>query len=151
MGCDIHLIVQYRDAAGAWLPAQRIIRDKYDSRANTLEPWFDTRNYALFRILAGVPRVAVDRIISEARGFPADMDESINPDIGQGTNYMGFWLGDHTHSFLHLNELIAFFDTNPEMRPLARDFYTDLMPRLCALAEQHGGAENVRIVFGFDS
>jgi hypothetical protein len=146
MGCDIHLIVQYRERAnGAWLPAQRIIWDK-DYERNTLEPWFDTRNYALFRILADVRFVAVDRIISEPRGIPEDMHASV-----ERHDYMGFWLGDHDHSFLQLNELITFFDANEDMRPLAGDFYTELMPRLCALAEQHEGPENVRIVFGFDS
>lgn len=102
MGCDIHIAVQkYSKINKRWLT----LDEKLD------EP----RNYFLFHCLAGVrSESSWNNIppVSQARGFPSDVgvscDECIYLPSGRKK-----WLGDHSHSWLTISELLAYFETVP--------------------------------------
>lgn len=114
MGCDIHLAVERREG-GEW--------KRVDPKPDQYEPWlvelyeknpaglprhvtrswYSERNYSAFAILAGVRQRGAGFVpISEPRDLP--------PDISRAAQYddddMG--LGDHSHSWLTLAELLAF-------------------------------------------
>ena len=109
MGCDIHGRVQRRYSETG----------KYAD----IGPMEDDRNYKVFAMLAGVRNgfgfagVAThSRLVpvSEPRGLPADL-ELIDGDSVKLHRYndddelveYGEWLGDHSHSWLSLSEILA--------------------------------------------
>ena len=150
MGCDIHTIAQRRSADGKW------------ENIEDLNP-FDWQSYGMFGFLAGVRNYSALRPISEPRGLP---DDFVDLDGGP-------FVGDHSFSWLSVEELTAFdYDAEMEDRRtrvqvapnfwnggataepgsgemttyrefLGEEFFRDLA------ALKAGGAE--RIVFGFDS
>jgi len=148
MGCDIHSRAE-RKVNGKW----EIIRG--------LAP-FDWRSYGMFGFLAGVRNYSDVTPLSEPRGLPDDTPE-----------YEECELGDHSHSWLSIEELLGFnYDAEMEDRRVSRvmpggwvnggataepgggtmttyrsflgDGFFDELEKLKA-----AGAE--RIVFGFDS
>lgn len=148
MGCDIHSRAE-RKIGGRW----QVI--------DGLQP-FDWRSYGLFGFLANVRNYSAVPPLSEPRGLPDDA-----PATGE------YDLGDHSHSWLSLEELTAFdyeqtFEDRRVTRQIApnawsggvtgepgegeittfRDFLgSDFFADLDKLKE--AGAE--RVVFGFDS
>lgn len=101
MGCDIHWIVQTRaDNGSPWVTSRDLDADCYDGR-----------NYDLFAQLANVrngwgfagTNTGEGFVpICEPRGLPGDLalvDNHVDEDT---------WLGDHSHSWLTLSELLAY-------------------------------------------
>lgn len=113
MGCDIHMLVQKRDAGGVW----RFV----DARG------YGERNYHLFAVLAGVRNgtgfagvKAAEPIqpIAGPRGVPADFQ--INKH-GYTNRWLrdrgeGVWLGDHSHSHATLAEIQAYAWDQPHRK-----------------------------------
>jgi hypothetical protein len=155
MGCDIHIVAQKQNEAGQW-------GEITGSFSEGPSP-FDWRSYGLFGFLAGVRNYSAVPPISEPRGLPDD--------YGQDPEEP--WLGDHSHSWLSVDELAAFdYD-----RPLEdRRITVQLAPNFWSgsgLAEPGAGRMTTyreflgpgffgdlaelqrigagRIVFGFDS
>lgn len=157
MGCDIHIIAQKR-VNGVWEPV----------RGNFYEGSypFDWRSYGMFGFLAGVRNYSDVPPIALPRGLPDGVPDQDGDDDDE-------WLGDHSYSWLSVEELAAFDDDQPvEDRRVSRQlgpnvwsgagtsepgggemttyraflgdgFFSDLAEL------QRIGAE--RIVFGFDS
>lgn len=83
--------------------------DRYEA-----ERWFHDRNYDFFAILAnvrngrgfaGVPTGTGFKPIAEPRGYPADLGDL---KMLEGDDSMdGIWMGDHSHSWVTLTELLA--------------------------------------------
>ena len=148
MGCDIHTFAQKREN-GVWVDIPEV--------------GFADRNYGAFAFLAGVRNYAGITPIVSQRGLPDDFEGD------EGDR----WPGDHSFSWLSLDELLAFdYEAMMEDRRVTRRlpsgiisggetcepgqgvaqtyreflgpwFFKDLA------AMQAAGAE--RIVFGFDS
>lgn len=126
MGCDIHMMAQRREAR-RWVTAEcpRDMADPYvteevggccdaDGFWSALLPhaWWEGRNYILFSVLAGVRNgygfAGVKTTnpltpIAEPRGLPADVTVD---ECGETPDKL--WLGDHSHSWLTLREIVAY-------------------------------------------
>ena len=100
MGTDINGVFQSKDKDGQW----------HDIASNYKE----NRHYQLFAVLAnvrngygfaGVRTGEPVAIISKPRGFPKDfpMDDESHSQ----------WMGDHSHSWLTGQEMLAWFETAP--------------------------------------
>ena len=137
MGCDIHGRVQVKRWKGQekWSDFGEIPRG---------------RNYALFGNLAGVRAYYVDglKTISEPRGYPSDFtfDENDDHEIHHfsATDVpctQLYWMGDHSHSWLSLDEMLAWDGW---------DERADVWLKFLAYLKASDFVE-VRVVFGFDS
>lgn len=98
MGCDIHTIAQvFQDG-------------KWDTVADNIGD--EDRQYHSFAVLAGVRNDGWP-VISQPRGIPKDMNL-------EGADYYHYrillplnlekWLGDHSHSWLLLSEMLEFLE-----------------------------------------
>lgn len=148
MGCDIHSQAEKR-VNGKW------------ERIPAFEP-FDWRQYGMYGFLADVRNYSDVKPIAPRRGIPqdADVDEDEH------------WLGDHSFSWLSVEELASFdYDQPMEDRRVTREV-NGIMNGGCT-AEPGGGEMTTyreflgpaffadleklkklgaeRIVFGFDS
>lgn len=85
MGCDIHMQAE-RKMDGKW----QIVPGNF----------FDWRGYNVFAFLAGVRNYSAITPIAEPRGLPADAVEA--------EDYGGAHGGDHSYSWLSLDELMAY-------------------------------------------
>ena len=149
MGCDIHTQAERR-VDGKW------------TRIPDLVP-FDWRSYGMFGFLANVRNHFDVPPIAEQRGLPDDAD------YAEGSR----WLGDHSFSWLSVDELLAFnYDQTVEDRRVTREIRPGLISGGCT-SEPSGGkmttyreflgkaffddleklkaAGAERVVFGFDS
>lgn len=139
MGCDIHSHAE-RQVGGKW----EAIPD--------LRP-FDWRSYGMYGFLAGVRNYSAVTPLATPRGLPKD---AVVEDEG--------WLGDHSHSWLSVEELTAFdYDQPMEDRRVTRQITAEpgggemttyrefLGPAFFADLEKLKAAGAERIVFGFDS
>jgi hypothetical protein len=146
MGCDIHT------------KAQRLVNDRWEDIPNTTA--FDCRSYGLFGFLAGVRNYSAVTPIAEQRGLPPDMN--LDDEDRQA------YFGDHSYSWLSMDELLSFdYDIPMEDRRVTRGgdggctanpgdgtlttyreflgpWYFHELARLKELGTE-------RIVFGFDS
>lgn len=136
MGCDIHTVLQVKKRA------------KWETVATDI---FTGRNYALFSVLAGVR--GGEEPIATPRGYPAGF-EVMDDDCHRVTDAGGFidsyWMGDHSHSWLTVAEIVKCDFDDPE------EEYTKCLGYIVAKAmivayENALELEEVRIVFGFDS
>ena len=94
MGCDIHAYAEVRQANGTW------------KKAKVKVP--DDRNYTAFAILAGVRNSYGVTPISAPRGLPEDTATRDTDDTDADLDSPDHvWLGDHSHSWLLLSELMA--------------------------------------------
>lgn len=148
MGCDIHSRAERR-VGGKW----QIIPG--------LAP-FDWRSYGMFGFLANVRNYSAIPPLSEPRGLPDDAPREDDED-----------LGDHSYSWLSIDELLAFnYDQSVEDRRVTRQITPNFSDGGCT-ADPGGGemttyreflgpaffedldklkaAGAERIVFGFDS
>jgi hypothetical protein len=151
MGCDIHSQAERR-VDGKW------------TRIEGLEP-FDWRSYGMYGFLANVRNYSDVTPISEARGLPVDADY-----VAEESEH---WLGDHSFSWLSLNELLAFdYDQPMEDRRVSEQIAPNVWSG-AGTAQPGGGKQTTyrdflgegffeeleklktvgaeRIVFGFDS
>jgi hypothetical protein len=98
MGCDIHTVVQRKTEQGRW-------------EEISFAP-FDWRSYGMFGFLANVRNYSAVPSISEPRGLPDDLP--------------AYWseehdVGDHSFSWLSVEELLAFdYDAPFEDRRVTR-------------------------------
>lgn len=144
MGCDIIMHSQIKKE-GKWVWHDLNI--------------FDDRNYTLFGILSGT-RSDEFEPIAEMKGFPEDSEDKLRTDQHpydiDNVTVSGVDLGYAGISYLSLAELES-FDWHQQRRKNDPDFglmsdgsfYTHVMAYLRACAENYGGPENVRIVFGY--
>jgi len=108
MGCDIHIVAQRRED-GQW----RNVSAEFSEGPAP----FDWRSYGLFGFLADVRNYSAVPPIAEARGLPSDFKMDDEED----------WLGDHSHSWLSVQELAAFdYDAQLEDRRVARQIASGL-------------------------
>lgn len=125
MGCDIHLAVEVRkngvwerrlpppEARDPWYVKQAAERDadKWAKKRSEVE-WYHDRNYEVFAILAGVRNYNNVTPISEPRGLPDDVSPEVarlnydHPEYDEDGDDVS--LGDHSHSWLTLAELLAY-------------------------------------------
>lgn len=127
MGCDIHLCIQRQEADGTW---HEIPYQDDCSWSGTWKPkeglliapqHFSGRNYDLFGILAdvrnghGVAGITTGTgwpSIAPQRGLPEGLNpESLTPEQcnwGGETDKSPRWLGDHSHTWVTLEELLAY-------------------------------------------
>lgn len=97
MGCDIHLIVEKR-IKGEWGRAEALVEKKHEW-SSPYEEWYTERNYSVFGALAGVREHEVVPI-AEPRGIPSDCTTVADAD--------DFPFGDHTYSWLTVDELLGY-------------------------------------------
>lgn len=135
MGCDIHTVAQRRDERGAWVNVEGPFVDS--------DGPFTTRNYACFALFAGVRNANGTVPISEPRGIPDGFDVYAYEDATDS------WFGDHSFSWLSLDEITSVdFDRTEAghlslRRLLGEEFFIDLALLNDLKAE--------RIVLGFDN
>ena len=169
MGCDIHSRVQvFKD--GEWKTVEArlfpdVSPDLFDAESrwsrSSPEP-FTWRCYGMFAFLADVRNYSFVPPLSKARGFSEDM---------KGCDSDDFLFGEHSFSWLGLDELLAFnYDQTFEDRRWMKDgngaadagagngvmvtfrdflgphFFRDLAIMRCL-----GEPSQVRVVFGFDN
>src|SRR5687768_8802356 len=109
MGCDIHIVAQRRNEAGEWVEVHGDFLEGPDP--------FDWRSYGMFAFLAGVRNYSDITPISEPRGLPGDFNLGEYEDGGDGFR----WLGDHSFSWLSVDELLAVdYDQTIEDRRVTR-------------------------------
>ena len=156
MGCDIHSV------------AERRVNGKWEVIPG-LRP-FDWRHYGWFGFLANVRNYSAIPSLAQPRGVPVDSPfRKQAVELGTGPEYDAIYeLGDHSYSWLSVEELLAFdYDAPVEDRRVTvgnnggctaepgggtmttyREFLgTKFFIELDTLMK--AGAE--RIVFGFDS
>jgi hypothetical protein len=153
MGCDIRILLQRFDQ-GEWATVHTNwkedltkgdYKDTYDlkSRPEAWNPFgYLWRDYTVFGFLAGVRHEAKFEPICEPRGWPDGFDSEVR-------------LGDHSHSWLLLSEIISTWDTDmlkpanlnrdPNERQLADCAW--FVNRCRVLEAEYPES---RIVFGFD-
>jgi hypothetical protein len=171
MGCDIHTAVEVRrDGEWHW-DGRAVFPSAYDEGKFVREP-FDWRNYGMFGFLANVRNYSRVPPISEDRGLPADLSPELSDQDGADVT----WLGDHSFSWLSLAELQAFdYDQSFEDRRCTvqtgprswdgaglakegegeattfREFLGESFFKHLEILKTFGAADDVRVVFGFDS
>lgn len=160
MGCDIHIAIQKQLADGTWeeIPYQVAPWNKDDRPLEIGIPVaprrFGARDYDLFGILANVrngsgfagcltgsgwPSIADDR------GFPAGFDvDALLPDpkMAKYDERGPRWLGDHSFTWVSLDELKAFpWDTTLATiyGCVTGDVFDELKPRNLKPANYSGG------------
>lgn len=138
MGADIHGVLQESLDGKRWY---------------TIAEIEDDRNYWLFSALADVRNYGSITPISEPRGFPEDFE--VDGDMhSMPYSGRGVWLGDHSHSWLTIEELIAWDGWDQD---LGGERLRDLVPTFLAwlkwadLKTGRFRGNKRRIVFGFDS
>lgn len=119
MGCDIHLRAEVRQA-DKWVCAEETegfktfqdgrVFDKFEiEHPEYVDRFFDDRNYQLFAVLAGVRNAWDLTPIAEPRGLPQDISERAiaehESDYDDGNPDARIWLGDHSWTWLTLEEL----------------------------------------------
>lgn len=143
MGCDIIMHSQVKNG-GQWI--------WHDSDI------FDERNYTLYGILSGIYETEY-KPIAQTKGFPEDSEDKLRKSGPYDYDYItesGVSLGYVSISYLSLTELES-FDWNqprnkdhPDLGLMSEGkFYTEVMAYLRTCAENYGGPDNVRIVFGY--
>ena len=117
---------------------------------------YSERNYTLFGILDGT-RSDIFKPIAPSKGFPEDSEDKLKSncngwdevDVTESGVYLGYVGG----SYLSLTELRTFDWTQkiPGTDYKMQDwtFVKEVLPYLEACAENYGGPDNVRIVFGY--
>ena len=133
MGCDVHMILQ-RKEKGNWVDKEILDIDS---------------NYYLFGVLAGIRGSA--KPIAEPRGLPADFtlkDYHYKTNLVALTDWWdngderGFFMGDHSHSWLTLHEINKY--KHWDRTEYIQHEFKDLFFRCPNL-------KRWRLVFGFDS
>jgi len=165
MGCDIHCIAERKESWG-WervYPAPTEREPYYVSAAAEQETngnywswahahailgWYHARNYNIFGILAGVR--GPEAPITEPRGYPTDLSGEgkhwarryeLQGEVGECIDIAP---GEHSFSWLTVAEL-------QEHEARLREADPDFTDRVVAALLKRGKADQVRLVFGFDS
>jgi hypothetical protein len=143
VGCDIHGVVQRQWEAGA--------------RWDTVDTIDNCRNYALFEALAGVrSRSDSPEMVAAPRGYPDGFDFGSGAAEGDykwedcDGNLRSTWMGDHSFSWLTLDEIERWLSADPERRERQVGLQFMYWIRWLRLRWM-SGTGGVRIVFGFDN
>ena len=184
MGCDIHVHVEYKkdlftgyDAENKpqyeskWICGDYFHKNPYFGSDEYEKEWSlvglcDSRNYAMFSVLANVRNYGETEYIDEPRGLPEDVTEMVKEDAEN------WGIDGHSHSYLTLKELIDFQNKQTPLRhrgmispenevllPMIEALKTraDELYFICRFSwdrnydECYQKAENIRIVFWFDN
>lgn len=116
MGCDIHLYTEMRrtiNGEAKWVNIDHFkLSPYYDGKDNAEKKYgiirlYDTRNYRLFTILAGVRNYGdSDVVISPPKGIPADCSNMVAEEAE-------YWkLDGYSESYFTLKELKDFANEN---------------------------------------
>ena len=121
-----------------WVSADKWNSDKNGCRDNWEDQYYDSRNYQLFSILAGVR--GEHSPIVEPSGIPED--------VSTGYEYMcDQWEGDsHSHSYYTLTELL-----NVNWEEYDDCYLDDFLQSIERLKEIDEDTDNVRMCFFFDN
>ena len=154
MGCDIHIIAEYRHTTDPWLiniePAFENL-DYQNMRCHPNEVWYTEnesrflarpdrgRNYTRFYILAGV-RDGEYKPISDPKGLPEDVSVKTAGCVVED------YFGDHSFSWLTLGEMEVYCEENPDAAPHIQDIVDGMRT-----IKSNEYCTEVRIVFGFDN
>ena len=154
MGTDIHLYVEVR-RDGAWHLQPMPRSAPLDFTHDGYEGW-SGRNYAVFSILCGV-RGALEPLVAP-RGLPEDLSRELVAAQEGGSD--GVWLGEHSFSWWGYEDILALAESKKTCwasdgyvytyAEIAQNFLAWAARDVRPLVEKYG-ADNVRIVFGFDS
>lgn len=118
MGCDIHMYTEFKDD-GQWKNCDHFMFNPYfepehcETYLNSkyqLVPFFGTRCYDLFSVLANVRNYADTDYIDEPRGLPEDVTPYVK------SEYENWDLDAHSTSYFTLKELIDFHNENHPMK-----------------------------------
>lgn len=157
MGTDIHLWVEYKDDEDKWVEPDREMAERYEFTLS-----YSARCYQIFAILANV-RNTFDIIpISDLRGVPEDYKELEGYKEYLEKVKKGHWswgIVDTGTKFdacsYHTLTQLKEYDWDSVERQVTwikdEEFYKHFIPALEKLAHMHGGSDNVRILFSFDS
>lgn len=150
MGCDIHGFAEVRPD------------DKSNWWREDLMP--DGRNYLLFSVLAGVRGGLYPDVIHSPRGIPEDLSKPwwwysffVDTDTYDKEQDIEAWLGDHSYSWLSLDEILSWKGWDTRNWYSSEDKKTSLRKELkyfltwCKYLKQRHREYEVRLVFGFDS
>ena len=147
MGCDIHSYVEYRDKdTGQWKMVRIYVPYRWEpERLDLVEP-YNSRNYELFSMLAGVRGFAAP--IVEPRGFPQDASDGVRREYELAEEWM------HTPSWLTLAELRVASKGKKTYSKDERSYLKELISGIdFMLSASWNWADDVdvRMVFWFDS
>ncbi|HEY6020345.1 MAG TPA: hypothetical protein VIY48_10690 [Candidatus Paceibacterota bacterium] len=135
MGADIHGVLQ----------------ESYDGkRWTTISGIEDDRNYALFAALADVRNYGGITPIDKPRGLP----EGFEGEAGDVYAPDGMWMGDHSYSWLSIDELVSWDGWDQECyEGILRDYVQVFLKWLdwADLKTEFYKGKGRRVVFGFDS
>ena len=147
MGCDIHGRVQVKRWGDKW-------QDQGEMP--------DCRNYALFGALADVRCYGERRCIDQPRGLPAGVE--LDPDddtniivfledfwVNDQNPRMVYWIGDHSHSWLTVDEILGWDGWDQEYGPATLRESCNYFLTFCKYLKERWGNDPVRFVFGFDN
>lgn len=135
MGADIHGVLQESFDGKAW---------------HTISGIEDDRNYTLFAALADVRNYSGVTPISEPRGLP----EGFEGEVGDVYASTGTWMGDHSYSWLTIDELVNWDGWDQECHESILRDYTSVFLKWLDWADaktEFYKGKGRRIVFGFDS
>lgn len=119
MGCDIHVYTEFKlwygKRAGEWFSADNYRLNPHygsdeDEKKYEVVPIYDSRNYSLFSILAGVRNYGNNIPISEPKGLPEDCCEEIKAE------YKSWDCDGHSHSYFTLKELLDYQKRQPLLK-----------------------------------
>lgn len=123
MGCDIHMAVERREN-GRWVRVMPPVeaRDPWLVEWAAKQPadnwshkraevtWYSDRNYDCFAVLADVRNNGHITPIATPRGFPDDLSDGVRAllDENRPDDCDDVWMGDHSHTWLLLSEVLAY-------------------------------------------
>lgn len=140
MGCDIHAVFQIKN----------LFNEKYQTRYVDIIGY---RNYHLFSLIAGVRRNKNDNYFIPPKGLPEDFLMCENNHIYY--NYFceigGYWMGDHSHSYLSADELKSIYNKTAYEPILSIINFMESSLSLSLSFSGSTDANKARIVFGFDN
>ena len=128
MGCDIHVHVEYKNNLftgydadnkpqyeSKWICGDYFHKNPYFGSGEDEKEWSlvglcDSRNYAMFSVLANVRNYGKTEYIDEPRGLPKDVTEMVKEDADD------WGVDGHSHSYLTLKELIDFQNKQTPLR-----------------------------------
>ena len=107
---------------------------------------FDARNYGWFSLLADVRGEVWDNPIAAGRGIPEGASYEID------TSYLHDYLGDHSFTWVSLEELEAYpWDTTFQGELSARDASSDWPGQVLPILRTISNGQPLRLLMGFDS
>ena len=172
MGTDIHLRVQGKTAEG-WEYVKTQPFPKYGDAGFSFDEGPCVRDYRVFALLAGVRNgtgfagIRTHKPVDPAfagRGLPDGVTEDDGPAPDPDSDEDPFFLagsnsiGDHSFTHATLAELRAVRWDTPFVYPDGTSTLEDCefrawltSPAMLAIEAKYGGADNVRVIIGFDS